>query len=416
MDMLNGVASGNDDCSTAGEIGPMTASKAAAMASIFPPIKSVKEAYQERRLYWERYVNEGTRTYSNISMYSELQPKYRNNSDAKSFPLLCYRVPREGVNVHLVDPCDAVKTDFLLDGGQYVKFCLHPQFENAGGEFNDVKPYERLEDEPVAPRSSSRTLFPFNKEYDIKVHCPVRLSRYNRGIGDKIARHYLETTRALANVNLPFFAYMAETLAVIFPAKEGKRSHGFVVRERDPLPRIAAKPRLLMPCFALYSKDKFHPEKRPLVMDLIEMSGMEPLDFILSKVFYPVIESWTHIFLTQAIVIEPHGQNLLLEIGTWRIVLRDFDIHVHEGLRKQLGLPLGEFHPGNLFGEPTEDRPFGSIPSLYYDKSVGKQFFDYLAPTMQEHYGIPVELLQEFSSVQNSFIAFPLDRFVGIGL
>ncbi|KAL6063815.1 hypothetical protein QOT17_011311 [Balamuthia mandrillaris] len=358
MDVLKGVASGDDNCSTAGEVGPMTASKAAAMASIFPPIDSV-EAYRERRLYWERYV------------------------------------PREDVNVHLVDPCNAVKTDFLLDGGQYVKFCLHPQFEHAGGEFDDLKPYERLEDEPVAPTSSSRTLYPFNKEYDIKVHCPVRLSRYNRGIGDKMARHYLETTRALATVNLPFFAYMAETLAVIFPAKEGKRSHGYVVRERDPLPRIGGKPRLLMPCFALYSKDKFHPEKRPLVMDLIEMSGMEPLDFILSKVFYPVIESWTHIFLTQAIVIEPHGQNLLLEIGTWRIVLRDFDIHVHEGLRKQLGLPLGDFHPGNLFGEPTEDRPFGSIPSLYYDKSVGKQFFDYLALTMQEHYGIPVELLQE---------------------
>lgn len=358
-------------------------------------IFSNQESLYNAHIYLERWFGTGTRTYSPISMISELDEKYRNDSDTEKFPIHSYLVPKENVNIVYANPREDIKADF--DKGDHVKFVVHPQFEYRE-DMDEVKGYPRLPDKDVSPSSSSRTLVVIGKDYAVKVHCPVRLSRYIRSVGERTIIHALLVSRELSTVDFPLFYYMPETIGINFRSKPGKRSWGFMVREMIPRPDTGEQ-HLLIPCFALYSKDKYHPERKPLIVDLIEMSGMDPAEFVLTQVLFPILSCWIYALVKYGFVFESHGQNTLLKVDknfkVVGIVHRDLDVDVHFPTRRKLGLSLDNFHPVCVIDEPTDIRPFGSMISMHYDKSMGKQFFDYLAITMEEYYSIPPTFLQD---------------------
>src|SRR5204863_10072036 len=76
-------------------------------------------------LYMERYVDEGTRTYSPFAAKSEVAPEFRPRSDWPSFELITIRVPKEQVSMFQADAQRAL-CDFY-DQQDEVRFLIHPE-------------------------------------------------------------------------------------------------------------------------------------------------------------------------------------------------------------------------------------------------------------------------------------------------
>src|SRR5215470_19902983 len=55
-------------------------------------------------LYMERYVDEGTRTYSPFAAKSEAAPEYRPRSSRPSFELISIFAPQSHVSIYRADP------------------------------------------------------------------------------------------------------------------------------------------------------------------------------------------------------------------------------------------------------------------------------------------------------------------------
>jgi siderophore synthetase component len=41
----------------------------------------------------------------------------------------------------------------------------------------------------------------------------------------------------------------------------------------------------------------------------------DPLEFVLENIMFPIIRHWVECFLNFGFLLEPHGQNVLFEIG-----------------------------------------------------------------------------------------------------
>ena len=55
-------------------------------------------------IYTDRYLNEGTRTYSNHAPYTDAQEEYRPNSRYPGFDMIVYKVPRDQMNIYTSNP------------------------------------------------------------------------------------------------------------------------------------------------------------------------------------------------------------------------------------------------------------------------------------------------------------------------
>ena len=75
--------------------------------------------------YLERYRNEGTRTYSRHSDYSEAETMYRPGGGAESFTLPVFRVPKRYLNIYTANPAEDLLHRYLHD--VVALFCVHPQ-------------------------------------------------------------------------------------------------------------------------------------------------------------------------------------------------------------------------------------------------------------------------------------------------
>ena len=69
-------------------------------------------------LYMERYVDEGTRTYSRFAARSEASPRYQPRSAAPTFELVAVRAPREDVTIVQADPQQSL-LDAYVRGGDH---------------------------------------------------------------------------------------------------------------------------------------------------------------------------------------------------------------------------------------------------------------------------------------------------------
>ena len=143
----------------------------------------------------------------------------------------------------------------------------------------------------------------------------------------------------------------------------------------------------LVPGFALYGQDFFHPEKTPLIFDLI--GDEDPLSFILESIMLPIIRHWVACFRHFGYLLEPHGQNILLEVDGHarvnRIIHRDLNVAIDTRRRRDIGL----FDDGTNDYNRMETNEFNSIT---YDMFMGGHFFDRIVAALQEkHPTINVE-------------------------
>ncbi|MFW2366808.1 MAG: IucA/IucC family protein, partial [Desulforhopalus sp.] len=287
--------------------------------------------------YLERYRNEGTRTYSRHSDYSEAETMYRPGGGVESFTLPVFRVPKRYLNIYTANPAEDLLHRYLHDAT--VLFCVHPQVLKRCGNDRYLQMIEQQgKDGPellVEPSSSTRTLMVRDRvPHALKVHFPFRVSRYGRKMRDEVIEQAvavsLEIEQGIEHFD-PSFGFLPEVIGVSYRnlKESGVRGEnwGYLVRDMRPLPAISGQ-RYYIPGFALYGRDFSDPDKELLLWDLI--GAAEPLEFVLENLMFPIIRHWVQCYQAFGFMLEPHGQNVLLELDSkfrvTRIVHRDLSV------------------------------------------------------------------------------------------
>ncbi|UJR17312.1 hypothetical protein I4U23_004207 [Adineta vaga] len=379
-------------------------------------------------IYLERYVNVGTRTYSKMSSYTELPEQYRPEThEIPFFEIQLFTLPRLYVECTVANPSSALYNHFIHNDEMNVSFAVHPVVFEVNK--TNPSPWIHLLQNPrqhlktsllrVTPFASSRSLLVldlFTKtnrplpSFVVKCHCPVRISRYYRNLGPRTIHHSILMSGELESIDIPI---LPETIGISLPAtKDGKYGWGFLIREMTPRPIILHRETKLIPCFSLYGLDLHHLDDEPLLIQLIRhQSKKSPADYILDYIMIPIIQNFCRAFLHLGILLEAHGQNVLLEIDSntnepLRVVHRDFDLVVDSRIRRARGLQLESFSQLKFKHGLSDDQPEGGWLSMIYDSSIGHHHFSYLAKLIENYFSIPASFVQE--QCQKAFIeAFP---------
>ena len=330
--------------------------------------------------YLERYRNEGTRTYSTHSHYSEAETAYQPGCGAESFSLPVYKIPRRYLNIYTANPAEDLTHRYLHDS--YAMFCVHPQVRN---KCRDDRYLQVIEQQGeigtgllVEPSSSTRTLLVRDQvPHALKVHFPFRVSRYGRKMRDEVIEQAVAVSLEIEENIEHFdesFGFLPEVIGVSCrnfdePCDRGE-NWGYLVRDMRPLPAIFEE-RFYVPGFALYGRDFLDPKRELLLWDLI--GSAEPLEFVLENLMLPIIRHWVHCFRSSGFMLEPHGQNVLLELDSTsrvtRIVHRDLSVGIDMRWRQHQGFSSEHLNSYNRMNS-------GKFLSITYDMFMGNHFFD----------------------------------------
>ena len=309
----------------------------------------------------ERYVDEGTRTYSPFAAKSKVAPEFQPRSDRPSFELVTVLAPKSQVVILQAEPQRSLLDFYIQSDG--VRFLIHPETWASSDIDNtdELHALPRCEPIEVSPTASTRIVLATESvnsvsAHFIKLNYPRRISRFNRRLKRKNIDTSVETTRDLALVNFEKFAYRPDTLG--FAYRDGDNSWGFLVRESIPHP--LREQRFLIPFFALYGGDLKRPDDLPLLVQLIAESGADPHAFVIDEIMVPLLECWAKVARERGILLESLPQNTLLEIDQnfrpRRIVHRDCDVWVDADIRKQasLEMPFAQSSNGSDMPFPRE--------------------------------------------------------------
>jgi len=148
---------------------------------------------------------------------------------------------------------------------------------------------------------------------------PFKISRYGRKMRNEVIEQSINISREL-EIGIrrldDRFAFLREVIGVahrnLHSDSPRGENWGYLIRDMQPFP-IVEDERNLIPGFSLYGKDFFDPEQTPLLFDLI--GDRDPLEFVLENIMFPIIRHWVGCFLNFGYLLEPHGQNVLFEIG-----------------------------------------------------------------------------------------------------
>lgn len=345
-------------------------------------------------LYMERYVGLGTKTYSPLAARTEAASAYQPESELASFDLVTVTVPREQVSVFQAAPAGHLAEQYLRPEG--IRFAIHPATWAMEGiaHIEELRALPRGAPILAAPTASTRTVLAVGPEvapHCLKLHYPVRISRFNRGLLRRNIQNSVAITAEMAQVQSERFAYLPDTLGFAFGTDE--KAWGFLVREVIPRPLIAD--RSLIPCFALYGRDIHAPDDPPLLVQMIAQLRVDPAAFVINAIIIPIIAAWCW-GARRGLLLESHAQNTLLEIDRdfrpTRIVHRDFDIWIDTETRRRadLGLPF----PG-VGLVPDAGQSMEQYYSIVYDRFIGHNFFDYLLDLLRRFYDVEEEAIRQ---------------------
>src|SRR5947209_594640 len=135
----------------------------------------------EALLYMERYVDEGTKTYSPFAGKSEVALQYRPRTGRPSFELIGSRAPRDRVSIYEAVPDERLAKHYVRPDA--VEFVVHPETwaDRSVEHMDELHEFEQGEAVEVAPTASTRTVLTLRcpKEippHFIKLHYPRRIS------------------------------------------------------------------------------------------------------------------------------------------------------------------------------------------------------------------------------------------------
>lgn len=334
-------------------------------------------------IHAERYVNNPK--YSSTAQYSEVSPQYHPRHGAESFQLPFFEVQGDRAEVFFANPSREAKSEVFRKN--LLRFFVHPDALGAFPRFARREGSLR-----ACPTSSTRTVLVEDgtSSFMLKLHLPKRISRFIRRFTTSSIRHSIGVAKELYAMtegeDCPKeFAFLNESVGVSLREADA----GFVLRELKPIPEIK-EPRYLMPFFALYSQDKKSVADAALLTQIIDMHGKKsPLEFFLQHIFEPIIHCWAHALLRRGLLMESHGQNILLEVDRnffpRRIVHRDFQSTPVDPLiraQRGLGMPFEKHVIG------TGDYPRIKEHSLIFDHFVADYLFTRFTEFLEICYAI----------------------------
>jgi siderophore synthetase component len=297
---------------------------------------------------------------------------------------------------------------------------VHPQhYFHLAGQLKERFAQSRR----ARPSSSFRTLYFPDEPAAIKTHFPYYLGRYERRLSPSSAEHSDLLSRLIEEIcrrdgaSLPTdFAFFPE-YGVAQPGDEGiPGGFGNVYREIVPHP-AAGEPLLIYPFFALYTPDiRFLEHKEPpLLVQLINLNkrtGEHGVDYFVDQIWRNVISSWAHFVFERGVMLEPHGQNLLVGIdysGRFKkFIHRDFQsCMVDVNLLRQNGLFSG-FKKHHLGLETSAEESF----SLVYDHFFGHYMMDPIVDVLSRAYSVDKqEIIGRLREVAREVFGANLSRF-----
>ena len=365
--------------------------------SLIPQEPGIKDPFLAKLMYAERRMGIGTQSYSSRAGYTEVPEEYRPQSQTPYFPITAIEVPKELATITLANPSRDLFERYVQD--HTVSFCVHPvALAKQKKHIVELLKKHPLWTAAAVPSASSRTVCVLDSTtttHALKCHLPVQISSLKRGLFQRTIQHSVTISQILGQTDI---AHLPETIGISVQEEDGSPGWGFIVRELTPRPSLPGK-RTLIPCFSLYGKDMNHPSEPPLIVKLIQMGNKDPKKYVLEHVMFPIIDDFAKALNTQGVLLEAHGQNTLIEFDermeSTRIIHRDLDNYVDGKTRTARGLSFEGISKYHIFEEPTETEPFGSVPSLIYDGSIGSCHFDFLADILEEYFGIPSLELQK---------------------
>jgi hypothetical protein len=341
----------------------------------------------EAWMYLERYVNDGSRTYSPFSESSEVEQQYQPTAAFQSFELPSLMVPKDMLMTRCSTLADASFARHLE--GDLLPFYIHPQLYVSDDQSIVALKKEFAAGDPivVSPTASTRTVFvrasAAAPAHFLKLHLPRRISRMYRWQMETNIKGGISVSSDLAHVAYERFAYLPDTVGVAL-TRPGY-GWGYTIREARPAPHCTES-RPLIPYFALYAQDMYHPDDPPLLVQLIEQLHGDPKQFILEEIVLPLVRGWCITVRDRGILLAAHGQNALLETALdgkpQRVVHRDLDKKIDSRIRARNNLPALE--STNILGDDAMQKY-----SIVYDLQIGHHLLDYLAALGEKFYGIP---------------------------
>jgi hypothetical protein len=247
--------------------------------------------------------------------------------------------------------------------------------------------------------SASQSLGYLKLTYDVS-----RLGRVDRQLTLKHCQSSLEVASALKTSSdtgrLPrTLGIMLEESAIVtmLPFKDAVYEWGVIHREPTPYP-YHRDTRQLIPAFSLFGADDRAPTDERLLIQLIELSGKDPRDYLLDLLTM-IVDCYWSVVLSGAFHWECHAQNCLVEIDAnytvTRVVIKDMDsVDKDIPLAKLLGLP--HEWPSAPYMCFDESIYFYSIrPSFIYDYKLGEYLLSPIVNLVAAKYALDERTFQD---------------------
>lgn len=207
----------------------------------------------------------------------------------------------------------------------------------------------RVGDVLVTPTSSYRSVLcaPFGREVTgLKLSIGAVIGKRRRALKERQIARAVFMSALLDTISLSDRATMAfDWFSEPAGAVDVESGHGYLFR-RQPQTIDPNGKAWLCPAFSLLSSQG---EVRPMLVDMIERSGLPPEAFVVQRVLLPYINVLAYLLFEQGIQIEGHSQNVLYELSdagelTGKLVLRDLsDATVSVAMRTAKRKPMPDF-------------------------------------------------------------------------
>jgi hypothetical protein len=313
------------------------------------PVPLQKARYFEQSLIGIRDTSKDT-----------LDPNYQPEQGL-IFDVPTYWVDRDLFEIKMDEasfPAELKKIIFRkYNGHDQFLISVHPE----GMDYypNIIGPAEKGIPFVATASASPRSLITVAKQDGIEVGFYNKLSLNKRLGGNvrlihkqELARSFFVTQLLSGSKNLPpDFGYYSEFM--VFIPKNADLG-GTILRSLPP--EVQSGEVTHIPVFALYA-DQPNGAK-PILLQMAEAAGMPVDQFLQEKIQKPFLKQWMTLALDQGISMEPHGQNLLVEVNkagqlTGRFFHRDFGgFTIDVDFRKSKGLYLPE--PSTINGYTAE--------------------------------------------------------------
>jgi hypothetical protein len=351
--------------------------------------------------YAERFLGQGTRTYSQYSADMQVADAFHPQRGRPTFDLPTFWIP-DDAGSYLTNGIDSHLHATYRVGERFM-LPVHPQ-TLATFDREALAALRRHEPGPavtVIASANVRTVFvtriegrPVERHF-LKLHYPLRLSRFTRRLRRPIIGLQLWVADELSRIGVPF---LPEVGGGVF-GHDTREAWGYLLREREV--RGQKTPRHTVPLFALYGTDVRSPKDPTLVEQLMVRSGQAPARFLIDRIVRPIVRLWLRAATQVGCALEMHGQNALFgfsddlsdDIASTSIMYRDCGVYVDPVIRAARGLP-GGLPPVNVIGRDV-GWPSEEIFSLAYDSFLGHHALGSLARVAADVFGVRETALQD---------------------